>query len=399
MSLYNITSIIQNNTVMNRGLMDIGGVAIPQAVMSNNKFEARERISKSTLFFAVTFLSPFLTLPLLNKAGLRAFKITQKAGNDSQIIQLSNKYLSGNLKNMREGIKELSNNLKGSKYFKNVNFERFLIMDDKKLEIIRKNLIKAKNSVFAADFLLTGILAGSIPWGINHLTKLFTKRTGFSAEYGMSDDSYTNKNAERFEKYKLKRYLTFIGITSAAAIAIPSLVAASLLSKNPNGILKFVRKHSDKFDYTNGIFMKILPCFLMDVFGACTGEFLSCRDDYERRDLAIRLSFILTVFYTADSALNSLNGRLIDSIAKTKLVNKDKKGLFGSPIRTLEEIKNLKNVDLKTLNKTKKFAVGMYWSNLLLTMLALGFALPYVLNKLLRESVKKDLKSNNKAQQ
>lgn len=372
--------------------MEIGGVAIPQALSANNPTEANERLSKSALYFGVTFLSPFFMLPLLNRIGLKAFKITNKFNsNDSNIIQLSNKHLSGNLKNMRDGIKELANNLKETKQFKAAYLDRFLMMNDNELKLVRKNIIKTKNSVFAADFLMTGVLAGSVPWGVNILTKIFTKRSGFSAEYGMADNSYTNKNAVQFEKNKLKKYLTFIGITSVAAATIPTMVASSLLSKKPQGFLKFIQKHSEKFDYTNGVFMKLLPCFLMDLFGACAGEFLSCRDNYERRDLAVRLSFIMAVFYTADSILNNLGGKLIDSVAKTKLINRAKKGLFGAPIRTLDEIKSLKNIDAKTLNNTKKFAVGMYWSNLILTMLTLGFALPYALNKLLKESVKNDL--------
>lgn len=399
MSFYGITSTIQNYTILNRGLMEIGGVAIPQAAMANNKVEAKERLSKSALFFSSTFLSPFLMLPLLNRAGLKAFKLTKGfKSHENQIIQLSNKYLNGNLKNMREGIKDLSGTLKESKFFKNTDFSRFLQMDDKELEIARKKLIKAKNSILFSDFMYTGIIAGSIPWGVNQITKLFTKRSGFSAEYAMADNSYTNKNAEKFEKSKNKRYLKFIAITTTAAAVTSSLVASALLKKNPKGILKTVQKHSDNFDYTNGISMKLLPCFLMDLFGACVGEFLSCRDDYERRDFAIRGAFIISVFYMGDQLLNNMTGRIIDSLAKTKIINREKKSWLGNPVRKLDEIKQLKNIDEKTLIRTKKFATGMYWANLGICMATLGFALPYALNKLLKNSVKEDLKeTKNKA--
>lgn len=394
MSLYGITSTIQNYTILNRGLMEIGGVAVPQAAMANNKVEAKERISKSALFFSSTFLSPFLMLPLLNRTGLRAFKITKGLkSHEHQIIQLSNKYLDGNLKNMREGINELSGSLKKTKLFKNADFSRFLKMDDKELEITRKKLIKAKNSILFADFMYTGIIAGSIPWGVNQITKLFTKRSGFSAEYAMADKSYTDKNAEKFEKNKNRRYLGFIATTTAAAAVTSLLVASSLLKKNLKGLLKNVQKHADNFDYTNGISMKLLPCFLMDLFGACVGEYLSCRDDYERRDFAIRGAFIVSVFYMGDQLLNNMTGRIIDKFAKTKIINREKKSWLGHPVRKLDEIKNLKNVDAKTLSRTKKFATGMYWTNLGVCMATLGFALPYALNKLLKNSVKEDMKN------
>lgn len=379
--------------------MEIGGVAVPQAAMANNKVERKERISKSTLFFSSTFLSPFLILPLLNRAGLRAFRITNKLSrNENQIIQLSNKYLDGNLKNMREGIGELSGNLKKAKFFKNTDFSRFLKMDDKELEATRRKLIKAKNSIFFTDFMYTGIIAGSIPWGVNQLTKTFTKRSGFSAEYGMANEDYTNKNAEKFEKNKRKRYLGFIATTTSVAAATSLLVASSLLKKNPKGLLKNVQKHAGNFDYTNGVSIKLLPCFMIDLFGACVGEYLSCRDNYERRDLAIRLSFIVSVFYMGDQVLNNIGGRIIDSLAKTKIINLEKKGWLGSPVRKLDEIKNLKNIDAKTLSRTKKFATGMYWTNLGICMATLGFALPYALNKLLKNNVKEDLKNQSKPQ-
>lgn len=390
MGLYNITSIIQNNTVMNRGLMELGGVAVPQTAMSNNRTEAKERLSKSALFFSVTFLSPFVTIRLLNKGGLKLFKVTKQFNaKDGQIIQLSNNYLKGNLSHMREGIKELGEKLKKRK---DANFDRILSLDNKELESLRKNLIKTKNTVFGADFLFTGILTGSIPWGVNNLSKKVTKRSGFSAEFAMADDSYTDKKAEKFEKSKLKRYLTFVGITSTVAIAIPGLVASSLISKKPNKLLGAIKKHSEKFDYTDGIFMKLIPCFLMDAFGACVGEFLSCRDDYERRDLAIRLSFILAVFYGGDKVLNNISARLLDKSFKTKLVNRDTEGKFVNKIRSLEEISNLKNIDAKTLNRTKKAAVASYWGNLALTMVTLGFLLPFMLNKLLKNSVENEKK-------
>ena len=44
---YEITTTVQENTLLNRGLLDIGGCAIPQAIMSNNKDEAIEKSDRS----------------------------------------------------------------------------------------------------------------------------------------------------------------------------------------------------------------------------------------------------------------------------------------------------------------------------------------------------------------
>lgn len=385
--VYNITSTIQGNTIMNRGLMEIGSVAVPQAAMANNKIEARERLSKSGLFFAATFLSPLLTMPLFNKFSLKTFKVVEKAGENA-IVQLSNKHLTGDLNVMREGIRELKSDLKTKK----VDLDRFLKLDDKGLENVRQNLVKSKNMAFGMDFVCTGVSAGSIPWLVNNVSQEMTQRSGFSAEFGMADSEYTNQKASQHEKNKLKKYLTFIGITTGAAVAIPSLVSSSILKKNPKGIQKLIKDNAQKFDYRKGIYMSILPCFLMDFSGACVGEFFSCRDEFERKDFASRIAFILAAFYGGDKVLNNLSARFIDRTQKTKLVDKSKKSFWGAHVRSLEEINKLKDIDKKTLAKTKKFAVGIYWSTLLATMLAVGIALPKVLNKVLKQRVDNDNK-------
>lgn len=56
---YNLTSNVQNNTLLNRGLVDIGGCAIPQALMSNNRDEAIERASMSAFYFRFYFYLRF----------------------------------------------------------------------------------------------------------------------------------------------------------------------------------------------------------------------------------------------------------------------------------------------------------------------------------------------------
>lgn len=56
---YEITTTVQENTLLNRGLLDIGGCAIPQAIMSNNKDEAIERLTGSGLILQCLFVHLF----------------------------------------------------------------------------------------------------------------------------------------------------------------------------------------------------------------------------------------------------------------------------------------------------------------------------------------------------
>ena len=68
----NACAAVESNILLNKGITDIGGFVIPQAIMSNNKDEAVERVFKSMLYFLFTFVSPFFVLPLLNKHFLRS---------------------------------------------------------------------------------------------------------------------------------------------------------------------------------------------------------------------------------------------------------------------------------------------------------------------------------------
>lgn len=57
----NVCAAIESNILLNKGITDIGGFVVPQAIMSNNKDEAAERVFKSMLYFIFTFVSPFFT--------------------------------------------------------------------------------------------------------------------------------------------------------------------------------------------------------------------------------------------------------------------------------------------------------------------------------------------------
>ncbi len=72
---YNATSEIQENTILNRGILDLGGIALPQTIMSNNKDEAIERGVTSGLYFVLSFLTPYILLPIFNKKALSSTKI------------------------------------------------------------------------------------------------------------------------------------------------------------------------------------------------------------------------------------------------------------------------------------------------------------------------------------
>ena len=51
--MYNVTSNIQTNMILNKGILELGGFAVPSVIMANNKVEAREKAERSGLSFSI----------------------------------------------------------------------------------------------------------------------------------------------------------------------------------------------------------------------------------------------------------------------------------------------------------------------------------------------------------
>ena len=95
-SFYNATAFIQSHTLLNRGLTNIGGCAIPHAIMSNTKEEALERIGMSALTVSFAFIMPLFLLPKYNRYFLSKNGIVKNfQNNEKKIIQVSKEFLTG----------------------------------------------------------------------------------------------------------------------------------------------------------------------------------------------------------------------------------------------------------------------------------------------------------------
>ena len=80
--------------------------------MSNNKDEAIERSIMQTLYFSMSFLTPFIFLPFFNKRALKATGIVKNFKNsEKRILEVSKKHLSGTAKEMVDGIKKTAKEL------------------------------------------------------------------------------------------------------------------------------------------------------------------------------------------------------------------------------------------------------------------------------------------------
>lgn len=380
---------IESNILLNKGLTDLGGLVVPQAIMSNNKDESRERVLKAMLYGIVTFVSPFLLLPIFNKAAISHFcKAKNIKGAEKKIIEVSKKYLTKDGNYLEKGIKEKSKELFGHE-----NGFDIILGQYKDKEKLRKDLINIHSSVLFADFLTTNLMVASNPWLVNLFTKRRTNRSGYSGTYAMADENFTQKSAEQHNKTKKLRQGATVFFATLPALLIPPLLKKGMLSgaASPSKILQTFNKHAAKFDYKNSIYMSRLTAFIMWATSMFLPMQLSCRDKYEQKDSIIRGTCIGTVFWGGDLFLRKCFAKMSDKFLGTKLINKETKRPY-----LINELKNYKNMDsLKDIpenimNRSKKAAVGLNLLNLGIIMATLGFGLPFALNKILKRKVSED---------
>ncbi len=101
--------------------------------------------------------------------------------------------------------------------------------------------MKTHEDVFTSDFLATSLMWCATPWAAMGITKYRTKRSGFSATYGLVDERQSKLNAQKHEKEKKKK----LAITALLGI-VPSIIFPKILTnriKSTSGLFsKTVKK-------------------------------------------------------------------------------------------------------------------------------------------------------------
>ena len=395
---YEITTTVQENTLLNRGLLDIGGCAIPQAIMSNNKDEAIERLTGSGLYFAMSICSPFLMLPFLNKHFLKSNGIVKDfKGLEKHIMQVSKEYLTKDGKYLAEGIREtaieLDKKKKGNgkchQAFENI-LKRFKGNEDE----LKEKLINVHKNVLKYDFLSTAWFGCAVPYIATGLTEKRTHKKGFSAAFDMvGQQNVDDKKYEREKRYKM--------LTSAMIATVFPLITPKLLM---NSITKGgLKKYASLFNYTDGKFLSKAIYALTWALCDYPSSLVSARDKLERRDRAIRNSALFVMFFGGDFAINNLAGRFLDKYTGTKIMlraeispnlkGKERIKQFFKDFRLLpRDFSKLDNImaSPEVIHKTRKYGSALYWFSLLSNMALIGFGLPAVLNRMLRNTIKRD---------
>ncbi len=375
-----LATYLDERVLLGKAVLDIIALDTPQIIMANNNQERREKFNKCAWSAFLGYLSPLITLPLTNRFAMKHIaKLTKNfTAKDANLIQLSNKYLI-NAEETQKGVELLSKKLK-------TDYSPILEKVGGDYEKLRRKIINAKNSVLAFDLLFTASSIGCIGFFNNWQTKKITKQNGYSAEFSMADKDTIEKRAENFKKKEPLRIAAWLGILTALTLS-PLLLKKGLTSQNAGRFNNYIKKIASKFDYTDGIFMSRLP-FFMSAIGLYSGITLASRNRTELKDTSIRNTVSCMAYFGGDILIGSVLGRLSDKFFKTNLMKTDiEKSLLNKLIPPTKRLKDLSPGD-------RKIGAALYWANLAILAACMGFGIPYLINKMIRKDVQKDILSN-----
>jgi len=381
------TEMVMGNIFLNKALFDLTSSDIPWVAMANNKEERRERINRSALSVGMVFVSPLILLPFVNRFAMKNItKLTSECGSKQwNAIKLSNKHLVSAEKT-KAGLEELSKELK-------IDFTPIVDKVGGNYDKLRSKISTAKNIVLGTDLMLIAGSFGHIGFFNAWQTKKKTGQNGYSAELKMANKEIIEKRAEKFKKNEKFRYGAFLTGLAGLAVAMPMAIKRGITSQKVSKFGNFVKKHSDKFDYKDAIFMSRLPMAL-SFLAAHFGIFMASRNNTERKDNVIRSSSTLSIFFVGDILLASVLGRLSDKHLKTNLIKRDGENKLLNKI--LPPIKELKEIKTAGSPKSVKIAKGIFWLNFTFLSALMGVITPYFINKLIKKEVAMDANKGSK---
>lgn len=385
-SLFNLTSGLESNVLLNKAIFDITGSDIPWVIMANNEEERRERTNRGALSVMMVFISPLVALPFVNRFGMKyVSKLTPKLFDKQyNAVKLSNEYLTSAQKT-KEGLEKLAQELKAQKKPVNLDVDDLLKRADNDYDKLRKKIINAKNIVLGFDMLMVSGVFGHIGFYNDWQTHRKTGRHGFSAEFNMADNAVIEQRAKKQEQIKKAKYIGFLSALAASGIVLPLVVRRGLGSSAKTN---FIKRHGEIFDYKDAIFMSRWPMALSFVT-AHVGVFLASRNASEMKDNAIRSSTAISIFFLGDLLLASLLGQLSDKVLGTKVINRHpkNKSILNGMLPPAKALKALENINDP---KTKVIATAIFWFNFISLSILSGFIAPTIINRIIKKDVSAD---------
>lgn len=406
-----LSSSVQQNAVLNRALIETGGI-VPWLIKTNNNEELKERIINLSIFFALAFFAPILNVPFANRIAMKFCGLTDSIfDNNHKAIQLSNEYLT-NKDKVIEGLKKYNttsnavnkkslekfytspiekfyNKIKGRKENNNINMKKLLEKCNNSPELLRKRLIKSKNWVLFSDLIISGITLGFLGFLNNYLTEKRTGKSGFSAELEMADSKIIEERSAQYKKNKKRNINILLAEIALLSGVVPLAINKGLSSNKVNRLTKFVKAHPNLTNYTKGIYMSRFTMLLTMIMNL-SGLSLAARNNTEKKDLAIRNSIIIPVFLGGDLLTTSLISSIFDKVFNTKLTEKsNNKGILRKIFPKFKSLEKINEEVSKGMvsKKHKGLATGVYWGNMALCAASIAYFVPTICNKMIKQDV------------
>ena len=416
-SVYNATSYVQEHTLINRGITTLGGSTVPQCIMSNNKYEARERALMGVIYLIASYLTPIMLIPLYNKHFLKNKGITKTInGLGKKIIQVPKRYLTPKA-DLKKGMEETA------KYFdKNGGDEHQKAFEEiytryNNPDKLKKDLLSVHEKVLMTDFITTAAMWSAIPWIATEYTEHTTHRKDFSAGFKLKQDNNSEHKSDKISQQSKKSKLLWnVLFTVVPGILFSKTVTKGLsteiskikptkniIKKGYNKILKSIANKPDDFNYASGTNMSKTIYAAIWVLASFPAKLISSRDKNECKDRALRDIGLFTMFFGGDFLINNVFGRITDKLFGTKIMQPSDKKLnffqkFKLGLRNFRTLDKAKDIPPEVLKKTKTAGASIYWFSLLANTALIGFALPKFLNKFLRYNIKQESKNSKNTQ-
>lgn len=276
-----LANTLQNYELINRGILDTAGAAVPVISWARTSQERREKILDRVIVIGSSFfLAPIHAGLMMHvSARTKRIPISMMRINYTQLKTLSE---------FKTALKTLS---KAKTTFRIT-------------ENLRKRVVQAKVNMLMPDLILECLLMGGVGWITNMFSRMQTGRNRFSGEQNATSQENLNKLYKiesSYQKNEKWRLLGTLALSIGMPLTLGFLLKKSLASQRgpASNLLKAIRNKAHYFDYKNGIWMS-MPSLGIVVTAQFFGHLFSARNMRELRENAIRETMMNAIFFWGD---------------------------------------------------------------------------------------------------
>ncbi len=364
---YKTTKYIQENEVLNRGLLDMSSGFLPVALIEligRNWQSAAETAFGNGLRLITNFLSPLALVPIWNKFAASKHGLPQELKGlfSIQFEDLTPDVIPEKLKEQLLEIKE------------NTNVINAMTLSD--ITDLKKKLIDAKCLARKLDLMSVGFLTYLSPWIRNWFTKKVLGVVGFTGELNILSDSEREQGASFYERFK---YLLFGGglipLFLGSAWDANKLKQALTAQQQDTGQDKFINHIKENLKNFSGSITSKGNLFRHNLYGGVVSRIISSRSINEVIERTIRMGISLAGNFWGDVIAHKALAKRYDKKFDTEIIDPNKKEVKS--LNKLEkEIKDaINDKDKSLISKLNKSITGQiktYYQSMSTTAIATG---------------------------